>query len=185
MKGPGAVLFDVNGNPVLIEPDGSVAVTILDGYVTLAGSTVISVSNFPATQVVSGSVSVSNFPAFPATQVVSGSVSVSNLPVTQPISGSVTLLGTSTIAGTVSVSNFPAFPATQVVSGTVSVSNFPAFPAIQAVSQSGAPWSVQTNKSSTSAVTQITPSTTVQTLLASNVSRVYAHMTNGSNKDLY
>jgi hypothetical protein len=62
----------------------------------------------PAPIDVTGSVSVSNFPA---TQPVSGSVSVSNFPATQPVSG------------TVSVGNFPA---TQPVSGTVSVGNFPA-----------------------------------------------------------
>jgi hypothetical protein len=157
MKGPGAVLFDVNGNPVTIMPDGSVAVTILDGYVTLSGTSVFAVSNFPATQVVSGSVTVSNLPV---TQPVSGTVAVSNFPATQPVtgtfwqatqpvSGSITLLGTSAVSGTVSVSNFPAtqpvsivdgyvtligpnsvsvsnFPVTQPVSGSVSVSNFPA-----------------------------------------------------------
>jgi hypothetical protein len=74
---------------------------------------------YPATQPVSGTVSVGNFPAnqavtgtfYPATQPVSGTVSVGNFPATQPISGSV------------SVSNLPA---TQPVSGTVSVGNFPA-----------------------------------------------------------
>jgi hypothetical protein len=56
---------------------------------TVSGS--VSVSNFPATQPVSGSVSVSNFPAtqavtgtfWQAVQPVSGSVSVSNFPSTQ------------------------------------------------------------------------------------------------------
>lgn len=38
------------------------------------------VTNFPATQAVSGTVSVGNFPAFPATQAVSGTVSVGNFP---------------------------------------------------------------------------------------------------------
>lgn len=45
------------------------------------------VTNFPATQPVSGSVNVGNFPA---TQPVSGSVSVSNFPATQPVSGPLT-----------------------------------------------------------------------------------------------
>ena len=48
---------------------------------------------YPATQPVSGTVSVDNFPA---TQAVSGTVNVGNLPATQPVSG------------TVAVSNFPA-----------------------------------------------------------------------------
>lgn len=208
MNGPGVVLFDVNGDPVTIMPDGSVAVTILDGYVTLSGSTVISVSNFPDTQAVSGTVAVSNFPAFPATQAVSGTVAVNNFPATQPvsgtfwqatqpISGSVTLLGTSVVSGTVAVSNFPGtqvvsgtvsvsdFPAIQPVSGTVAVSNFPAFPAIQAVSQSGAPWTIQTRNSTTSSVTQVTPSTTVTTVLAVNAARTFAHLSNGSAKQMY
>jgi len=54
----------------------------------------VSVSNLPATQPISGSISVSNFPAtqpvsgtfWPTTQPVSGSVSVTNLPATQPVS---------------------------------------------------------------------------------------------------
>lgn len=47
----------------------------------------VAVSNFPATQPVSGTVAVSNFPA---TQPVSGTVAVSNFPATQPVSGTVT-----------------------------------------------------------------------------------------------
>jgi hypothetical protein len=46
------------------------------------------VSNFPATQPVSGNVAVTNFPA---TQPVSGSVAVSNFPATQPVSGTITV----------------------------------------------------------------------------------------------
>jgi hypothetical protein len=97
----------------------------------------VSVSNFPATQAVSGSVAITNLPAtqpvsgtvdvgnFPATQAVSGSVSVSNFPATQPVSGTVDVgnfPSTQTVSGTVDVGNFPA---TQTVSGSVSVSNFP------------------------------------------------------------
>jgi hypothetical protein len=70
----------------------------VQNQVVLDPSSTVSVSNFPATQPVSGSVSVS------------GSVTVGNFPATQPVSGAV------------SVSNFPA---TQPVSGTVAVSNFP------------------------------------------------------------
>ncbi len=47
---------------------------IVEGVVDVTGS--VSVTNFPATQPVSGSVSVSNFPA---TQPVSGTVSVGNV----------------------------------------------------------------------------------------------------------
>jgi hypothetical protein len=209
MIGPASVLFDINGNPLATLPDGSLLVTIADGYVTanfpavqivsvnnLPAVQTVSVNNLPVTQPVSGTVSVSNFPAFPATQPVSGTVSISNLPATQPVSG------------TVSVSNFPAFPATQPVSGTISisnfpatqpisgsvtllgtstvtVSNFPAFPAIQPVSQSGT-WSVSTNKCSTSVVTAVASSTTSVVLLAANAARIFAHISNAlPNKTLY
>jgi len=124
----------------------------------------VSVSNFPVTQAISGSVSVSNLPV---TQPVSGSVSVSNFPVTQPVSGTVTVQdggGSVTIDGSVSVANFPAsqavtgtfWQATQPVSGSVAVSNLP----IESVS--------------TSAVTPITVSTTVATLLAARAERILA-----------
>ena len=119
----------------------------------------VHISNFPATQVVSGSVSVSNHPTsievsnfpvggssvevtnFPATQAVTGNF----YPVTQPVSGSVSVSNHPT---TTEVSNFPTstevsnFPASQVVSGSVSVSNHPTttevsnFPASQVVSGS-------------------------------------------------
>jgi hypothetical protein len=57
----------------------------------------VSVSNFPATQAVSGSVSVSNFPA---TQAISGTVAISNWPATQAISAAALPLptGASTLA---------------------------------------------------------------------------------------
>jgi hypothetical protein len=58
----------------------------------------VTVTNFPATQNVTGTVNVGNFPAFPTTQAVSG---------------------------TVNVGNFPAFPTTQAVSGTVGVNSLP------------------------------------------------------------
>ena len=77
-----------------------------NGQQNVTGS--VSVSNFPATQAVSGTVAVSNtgfdVNNFPATQTVDGTVNVGNFPATQPVSGSV------------SVSNFPA---TQPVSGTI------------------------------------------------------------------
>jgi hypothetical protein len=81
---------------------------------TLASGT-DSVTIVPSgTQTVSGSVSVSNFPA---TQPVSGSVSVSNFPATQPVSGTVaaTQSGTWTIANT-------SFASTQSGTWTVGLS---------------------------------------------------------------
>jgi hypothetical protein len=89
-------------------------------------NTSFEVSNFPATQDVSGTVAVSNtsfeVSNFPATQDVSGTVAisntsfdVSNFPATQDVSGTVAISNTS-----FEVSNFPA---TQAVSGTVAFSN--------------------------------------------------------------
>ncbi|MBW4675967.1 MAG: hypothetical protein KME52_18670 [Desmonostoc geniculatum HA4340-LM1] len=77
------------------------------------------VTNFPATQTITGSVAVSNFPSSFQISNFPESFEISNFPATQ------------TIAGNVGVSNFPAsfqvsnFPATQTVAGSVSVSNFP------------------------------------------------------------
>lgn len=95
---------------VLCDSSGNVIATLpVSGPLTDAQlrATPVPVSGtfYPATQPVSGSVSVGNFPS---TQAVSGSVSVSNLPATQAVSG------------TVSVGNFPG---TQTVAGTVAVSN--------------------------------------------------------------
>jgi hypothetical protein len=93
---------------------------------TVTGS--VSVTNFPATQPVSGSVSVSNFPAtqavtgtfWQATQPVSGSVSVDNFPATQAVTGTF-WQATQPVSGSVSVSNFPATQnvAEQTQSGTI------------------------------------------------------------------
>lgn len=81
------------------------------------------VSNFPATQPVSGTVAVSSLPSIPTGSNAIGSVNVSNFPATQPVSG------------TVAVSNFPAsqavtgtfFQATQPVSIAASVAVTGAF----------------------------------------------------------
>lgn len=101
---------------------------------TLTPLSSISVSNFPVTQPISGTVAVSSLPSIPAGANAIGSVSISNFPVTQPVSGTVTAnAGTgsftvvqttaanlnATVTGAVSVSNFPA---TQPVSGTVAIS---------------------------------------------------------------
>jgi hypothetical protein len=181
INGPSTILFDVNGNPLTTLSDGSLLVTIADGYVTanfpatqpvsgsvsITGTPTVSVSNFPATQPVSGSVSVSNFPAFPAIQPVSQSgswtVGVNNFPALQAVDGYVGITGTATVSGSVSVSNFPA---------------------IQAVSQSGN-WTVLTNKSSTSVVTAVAPSTSSVVLLAANANRTFAHVSNAANKNLF
>jgi hypothetical protein len=134
---------------------GTPFVTVLNPATTVATGTSsdVRVTNFPATQPVSGTVSVSGSVAvtgtfWQATQPVSGTVAVSNFPTTQTVGGTVNVgnfpasqavtgvfwQNTQPVSGTVAVSNFPAsqtvsvsnFPATQPVSGTVSVGNFPA-----------------------------------------------------------
>lgn len=124
--------------------------------VTQQGSWGASVSNFPAIQAVSGSVSVLDFPA---TQTVAGSVSVSgqvnvgNFPTNQVVSGSVSVLG-----GTINQGNAPwsvdaiqqgnwgasvsNFPATQIVAGSVSVLGGTVI-----ANQGGALWTVNASQS--------------------------------------
>jgi hypothetical protein len=82
------------------------------GTATVSGS--VSVTNFPATQQVAGTVNVGNLPA---TQQVAGTVNVGNLPSDQQIHGSVT------------VSNFPAAGA----GGTTTI----ALPTLSNVSSNG------------------------------------------------
>jgi hypothetical protein len=114
---------------------GAVLVPGVNAFVTntVGVSGTVSVSNFPATQPVSGTVTANqgttpwadNVTQFGSSNVVTGTgasglgiprvtVSSDSFPATQPISG------------TVSVSNFPA---TQAVSGTVGVSSLPSIPA--------------------------------------------------------
>jgi hypothetical protein len=66
-----------------------------------SGNLKVDVAAGSVTAVISGSVTVGNFPAI---QPISGSVAVTNFPAIQPISGSVTAL----ISGSVTVGNFPA-----------------------------------------------------------------------------
>jgi hypothetical protein len=113
---------------------GAVLVPGVNAFVTntVGVSGTVSVSNFPATQPVSGTVTANqgttpwadNVTQFGSSNVVTGTgasglgiprvtVSSDSFPATQPISG------------TVSVSNFPS---TQAVSGTVGVSSLPSIP---------------------------------------------------------
>jgi hypothetical protein len=140
---------NLNTSLLALEGGGNLAAiaTALAGTLDVDGS--VTVSNFPTTQAVSGTVAVSNHPTaiqvsnLPATQAVSGtvavsnhptSIQVSNLPTTQPVSGTVTVSNQPT---SIQVSNFPT---TQAVSGTVAINNHPTsievsnLPATQAVS---------------------------------------------------
>lgn len=117
---------------------------------------------YPATQPVSGTVSVDNFPA---TQAVSGTVNVGNLPATQPVSG------------TVAVSNFPA---TQ----PVSIATMPTTPVTGTFFQATQPVSI----AATVAVKEVRSATPSQTspsvtnsntsILASNSNRLGATIYN-------
>ena len=131
-----------------IKVDGSAVTQPISGTVAISNfptePTSMAVTNFPATQVVSGTIAVSNQPT---------SIEVSNFPLTQPISGSVTVTNFPSEPTSVAVNNFPAsqavtgtfWQATQPISGTVAVSNQPTsiqvsnFPATQPVSLASVP----------------------------------------------
>lgn len=112
------------------------------GGVPLPVSGSVSVSNFPATQPVSGTVTVNQGTSPwvvttppPTTSVavssVAGTVAVTQSTSPWVVSGS----GTFTIGGTVAVSNFPA---TQPVSGTVTANAGTGFPAVAAAGSGSA-----------------------------------------------
>lgn len=91
-----------------------------EAFVNAGGNlTGVSPSNpFPVT--FPGGVSVSNFPA---TQAISGTIGVSSLP---SLPAGANAIGAVTVSGTVSVSSIPALPAGANAIGSVSVSNLPA-----------------------------------------------------------
>jgi hypothetical protein len=104
------------------------AVTIQDGgnSITVDGS--VSVSNFPATQTVDGTVGISgdvNVTQGTDPWTVDGTVDVGNFPATQTVDGTVTIQdggGSITVDGSVTVGNFPA---SQTVDGTVNIGTMP------------------------------------------------------------
>lgn len=94
---------------------GAISAAGIIAAVLQNGSEKTQVTNFPAVQPISGSVSVSNFPS------ESGTVAVSNFPASQPVTGtffqttqpvSIATMPTTPVTGTF-------FQATQPVSGTV------------------------------------------------------------------
>ena len=164
--------LDVNGN-LKVVPQGTQ---------TVSGS--VSVSNFPATQAVSGTVSLG------AGAAAIGSVTVSNFPATQPVSGTVSLGAGAAAIGSVTVSNFPATQAVSgsvTVSGSVSVSNFPATQPVSgtvAATQSGS-WTSAIVQPTVATLTQPTVSTSSFTALAANTSRKGFIMSNNTNQIIY
>ena len=109
-------------HPLSVSNTGALNLNIASGVVGLTG-TLPAFTTPP--HVVVDSAPVATFPSslsisnFPSTQPVSGSVAISNLPATQPVSGTVGLAPNTSV----SVSNLPGI---QAVSGTVAVSNLPA-----------------------------------------------------------
>jgi hypothetical protein len=124
----GNLTATVSGPQLVYQPLGSQLHTDVDNF---PASQLVTQGTSPwitsGSSLVSGTVSVNNFPA---TQPISGSVSVSNFPATQPVSGTVTA-NQGSPPWTVTVSG------SQIISGSVSVTNFPA---TQAVTQSTSPW---------------------------------------------
>src|SRR6185437_1561099 len=94
----------------------------------------VAVSNFPATQPISGTVTAN---VGTGTQPVSGTVAISNFPATQPVSGTF-FQTTQPVSGSVAVSNFPV---TQPVSGTVTANDVP--PTLTKGTQGSTGFSVQ------------------------------------------
>jgi hypothetical protein len=141
-------LIDIKTNSDKLKYTGDDLKVIVSNFPTS-----FEVSNFPAEQVVSGTVAVSTLPAieitntsfevsnFPAEQVVSGTVAVSTLPAIAITNTSFEVSNfpaEQVVSGTIDVGTLPAiaitntsfevsnFPGEQVVSGTVAVSTLPA-----------------------------------------------------------
>jgi hypothetical protein len=134
----------------------------------------VDIDNFPATQPVSGTVAVSSLPSIPAGANAIGSVSVSNFPATQPVSG------------TVAVSSLPSIPAGANAIGSVSVSNFPATQPVSgtvAATQSGT-WTVQPGNTANTTAWLVTGAggtfPVTGTVSVSNISTSSPVNTNGS-----
>lgn len=115
--------WDIGTLTTVVNP---IKITDNDGSITVDGS--VSVSNFPATQAVSGTITVGNA-SIPITDnggsiTVDGSVSISNLPVVQPVSdnnSSLTVDGTVTVqdgGGSITIDGSVAVSA---VSGNVTI----------------------------------------------------------------
>jgi len=149
----GAVIayVDAEGDPVDIDSTNRLPVAAnVSGTVTVANiASTVSIDNYPTTQAVSGTLSVSNTvavtgpltdaqlraTAVPVSASISGTptvnVSNSSLVVTGPITNTELRAAALPISGTVAVSNIADtvnvsnFPATQPVSGTVAVGNLP------------------------------------------------------------
>jgi hypothetical protein len=154
-----------------------------------AGMTAVVVDGSAVTQPVSGSVSVSNFPA---TQPVSGSVSVSNFPATQPVSATTLPLptGAATSANQITLGS----QTTKINDGTNTAAVKPASTAaiatdpalVVAISPNNAlPVTSSVIKAANSAVTRVPAATSSTTLSAANSNRLNIIIVNDGTNNLY
>jgi hypothetical protein len=131
----GAWSVGVTNFPAVQSVSGSVAISNfpttqpISGTVTVPG--VATSANQPALGGDGGG--LSHITNFPATQSVTGAVSITNLPATQTISGTVAVPGVASYANQPALggdggglSHITNFPATQSVTGAVSITNLPA-----------------------------------------------------------
>jgi len=100
---------------------GSVSVSNFPGTQTVAGSVSATLAGTPSVAVSSIAGTVTTLPSAAGTQSVMGTLAVSNFPGTQTVAGAVSQSG----AWSVGVSSLPALPSGSNALGSVSVSNFP------------------------------------------------------------
>lgn len=136
MANSAPVVIASNQTSIPIDDDG--------GSITIDGS--VSVSNFPATQPVSGTVTVQQATAANLNATITGSVSVSNFPATQPVSG--TVAATQSGAWNVGINNGAGASAVNIQDGGNSIT----VDGTVAATQSGT-WNIGTLTSITNAVT--------------------------------
>jgi len=123
--GGGAVSINLGGTAVstghpFTVSDGPLDALISGGALTVGGN--VGVSNFPASQAVTGTVAVSSLPALPAGGNAIGGVSVSNFPATQAVSAaSLPLPSGAAMDATVSATAGPVAPGTASATKSVLV----------------------------------------------------------------
>ena len=95
------------GKTYIVMPDLTLE-EVVEGAITISGSSMVEVSNFPVTYPISGSL-VAEVSNFPTDYPVSGSLvaEVSNFPVEYPVSGSVVLQDSTADIGSVIISEMP------------------------------------------------------------------------------
>lgn len=230
----GTQITQVTGNVTVVQPTGTNLHAVVDssalptGAATSAlqvsgntllttiasnqtnGTQVTAINNFPATQPVSGTVTVTQSTAANLNATVTGSVSVSNFPATQPVSGTVTAnAGTGTFAVSAASLPLPTGAATSALqtstqgtvaagtaatnstlTGAVFNTSAPTLTngqqaALQATSTGALIVSASAGTSSTSTITSVAGSATSVSILASNTARKGMMVFNDSTATLY